>query len=127
MGGQMQQGRQAIERSVKQAKTTGAYLTEVECRLDLARALLLEHRPQDALSAIKDIPPDGDRVVGRELQARIEYWRARILSAEGRSGVAESGAAQELIEDLSNSLPAEGRTAFLARPDIALIQHSAVR
>ena len=127
IGGQQQQGRLAIERSVKQAKTTGAYWSEVECRLDLARALLLEHRPQDALAALKDIPPDGDRVVGRELQARIAYWRARILSSEGRTGDAEYGTAQKLIEELSNSLPVEGRTAFLARPDIALIRHSAVR
>jgi hypothetical protein len=94
---------------------------EVECLLDLAQVLTLEHRPQDVLTALKDISPDGDRAIGRELQARVHYWRARALSADGKNAGAEYGAARTLIEELSSLLPDKARPLFVLRPEIALI------
>ena len=127
VAGQSERGRQAIEASVRQARRTGAYWIEVECLIDLARALMLEHRPAEALAALRDVPPDGERAVGRELQAGVQFWRARGLSSEGKDGAAEYSAARKLVQDMSNSLPDEARPACLARPDIELIRHSPVQ
>src|SRR5262249_11879700 len=119
--GRAERGRQVIEESLKQARKTGVRWVEVECLLDLAQVLALEHRPQDILTALKDSSADGDRAIGRELQARVHYWRGRALSADGRDASAEYGAARTLIEELSNPLPDKARRLFALRPEIALI------
>jgi tetratricopeptide (TPR) repeat protein len=132
VAGQLDRGRQAIDASVKQARKTGARWIEVECLLDLAQLSILEHRSQDALAALKDIPADGDRAVGRELQSRVHYWRARALQSEpsglrDQQADAEYALARKLVDDMAKTLPEEARASFLKRPGLALTTQSSVR
>ncbi|HET9385135.1 MAG TPA: protein kinase family protein, partial [Gemmatimonadales bacterium] len=118
------QGRAAIESSLTQAGKMRQVAIEVRCRIFLARAWLMEHKPKAALDALTGITWDGEGAVGPELLAQARYWRSQALRADGRSAEAkdEAGRGRKLLDDLIPTWPERDRQAFAGRPDIRPIR-----
>ena len=93
----------------------------------LARVLAAEIEVQRgavdrALVDLEAIPDDDTaRQLPRELRARAHYWASRVFAARGDDEMAAERAAlaRELIDSIAARLPAESRSAFLARPSVA--------
>jgi len=84
---------------------------ETRCRLRLAQLQIKEGRFRNAMATLDEIPLDGERVIGREMQAQVHYWRGRALMASGdRAGAAsEAALAGRITADLRASLPPASR------------------
>lgn len=106
--------------SVKQARNMGRLYLEAQCRLNLARVHLAQRRFADAVAALSEIPLDGERTIGRELQALVHYWQGRVAAARGDEPGARNEAAQarKLVEQLRESLPEKYRDSFSSRAAI---------
>jgi predicted negative regulator of RcsB-dependent stress response len=109
-----------LQTSVDQAKLMGRLDLETRCRLRLAQFQIKEGRFRDALATLNEIPLEGERVIGREMQAQVHYWRGRALMASGdRAGAAsEAALASRITTDLRASLPRASRDRFAARFEI---------
>ena len=109
-----------IAASVQQARRMGRLYLEAQCRLQQARLYLSRRQPADALATVNEIPLDGERTVGKEMQAQAHYWRSRAMRASGnRSGAeAEAAEARNLVNELQTSLPPPSRDRFAARAQI---------
>jgi len=83
----------------------------------LAQLQIKEGRFRNALATLDEIPLEGERVIGREMQAQVHYWRGRALMASGdRAGAtSESALAHKLVVELQASLTAASRDRFAAR------------
>ncbi len=117
-------GRAAIQSSLEQARNMERPALEARCRLLLARLDLAGRRFAEAMRALDGIPPDeGGRLLGPELRAQVQFWRAAALAGLGRDADAqrERAAAREVIDGLRASLPEPDRARFAARPDIRRI------
>jgi tetratricopeptide (TPR) repeat protein len=117
--GRTDQGKALVRASLDQARKMGAYWIEARCLIFLARIALSGHHNDEALNFLKGISPDGDRALGPELQAEINFWRARAHN--GPTADSERVTAQKLIEDIRVALPAEDQHRFASRPEIRLI------
>jgi tetratricopeptide (TPR) repeat protein len=117
-------GRAAILASLKQAQAMGRYGLEARCRVFLARIDVMQRRFDDALQTLREIPADGDRVLGPEIQAQVHHWRARALSGNGDATAAEAEkeAARGFMNAMRKALPDGARARFEARPDARLIE-----
>jgi predicted negative regulator of RcsB-dependent stress response len=109
-----------LQTSVEQAKLMGRLDLETRCRLRLAQLEIKEGRFRDAMAALNEIPLDGERVIGREMQAQVHYWRGRALMASGdrAGGASEAALASRITTDLRASLSAALRDRFVARYEI---------
>jgi eukaryotic-like serine/threonine-protein kinase len=109
----------AIDRATKMGRLS----SEILCRLDLARIHVGQKRFAEALSVLSEISNDGDRTVGRELQAYVHYWRSRALREQGRQSDARTEATQaaKLIREVQESLPEDFRMSFATRRDVSVV------
>src|SRR4029077_11951821 len=109
-----------LQASVDQAKLMGRLDLETRCRLRLAQLQIREGRRRDAMATLDEIPLEGERVIGREMQAQVHYWRGRALMAGGdRAGAtSESALANRITADLRTSLSPASRDRFAARFEI---------
>jgi hypothetical protein len=98
----------------------GRWSLEAQCRLRLAHIHLGDRRYADALAVLSEIPSQGDKGLGPDLQAEIHYWRARAMAERGERADAESeaAAAQTIMKNLQASLPGPYRESFASRVDI---------
>jgi tetratricopeptide (TPR) repeat protein len=121
LAGRAGRGRPIVTESLAQAQKMGQLSLEVRCRTLLARINVMSGRAADALAALRDVAPDGDRAIGPELQAQVHYWRASALA--GMHDLVGAGAeyslARGLLQQLRSSIPEPARTTFDARADIA--------
>jgi len=102
----------------------GRFALEMQCRLYLARIAVLERNAQEALRLLDQVPADGERVLGQELQAMAHYWRSQALTLRGdqAGALAEKQVARQLVEAVASSLADQAwRRGFLMRPDIHMI------
>jgi tetratricopeptide (TPR) repeat protein len=106
--------------SVAQANKMGRPYLETRCRLNLARLDISQHRYADAVAALQTIPSDGERSIGLELQAQVNYWRGLALAGQRDQAAAASQdtLARTLMERLKNSLASSYRHGFTSRSDI---------
>jgi tetratricopeptide (TPR) repeat protein len=106
--------------SVTHARKIRRLGLEARCRLCLARIHLLRGQHEDAVTVLGDVPPDGDRSIGPELQAQVAYWRGRALAERGDHQAAdqERKRATETLKTLQARLPAPYRDRFAARAEI---------
>ena len=113
-------GRAIVAASLADAQKLGRYSLEARLRIYLARIDVGRGRFDDALEALRDIPADGARALGPELQAQVHYWRGRARLGQGNRAAAqaEASASRQLIEALQAALPAADRDRFASRPDI---------
>ena len=100
------------------------YSLEVRCRLSLARLDVEQRRFADAIGRLRDIPPDGGRTLGPELQAQIHYWQGRALAGSGNqaSAATENNLARALLQQLRSSIPERYRASFDTRRDLSLLK-----
>jgi tetratricopeptide (TPR) repeat protein len=121
--GRVDQGLALIESSLTQAVRMRQVALEVRCRVFLARVLLVQRRPDEALERLSAITWDGPGAVGPELLAQARYWRGRALSARGDSSAAdvERQKARDLLDELIATLAADDKQRFTRRPDIRAI------
>jgi serine/threonine protein kinase/tetratricopeptide (TPR) repeat protein len=109
------------QRSIDQARRMGRLALEAECRLHLARIHLGQRRYEEALTVLSDVPLQGDRTIGPELQARVLHWRGRVIAERGldrAAADADLDRARELIEALQARLPPSYRARFAVRVEI---------
>ena len=127
--GRLDRSRSAIRAALDHAQKMGRYTVEARSRVFLARIDVAQRRFNEALALLKDIPPDGDRALGPELQAQVHYWRGQALAGRGDRAAADAqnASARQLLEQLRTSLPEAARAAFTARRTIAPILDAAVR
>ena len=109
-----------VETSVEQASNMGRLYLEARCRLNLARIHISARRYDDAIAALKDIPLEGERRIGPELEAQVHYWRSRALAERRDRAAAESEAVlgRKLVLELQASLPERYRSSFASRAGI---------
>jgi predicted negative regulator of RcsB-dependent stress response len=112
-----------LKRGVEQADRTGRLVLKALCRVNLAQAYVEASRFAEAASTLQQIPDDtDDQAIGRELRARVEFWKG--LAAVGlrqTDGPASIGSAQSRLRTIQSSLPEEFRAMFATRSDIAPI------
>jgi len=123
LAGAVDGGRAAIRASLNRSQTMGRFTLEARCRVYLARIDVTQGRFEDALQILRDIPADGDRALGPEVQSQVHFWRGRALAGVGNAEAArkEGDVARRLANDLRTSLPDAARRQFAARPDFRLI------
>jgi tetratricopeptide (TPR) repeat protein len=118
--GRTSSARQALESSLMQAGRMGRYALEVRCRVYLAQLDVSQRQFAAAADRLRNIPADGERALGPELQAQVHYWRSQAL--KGIGDVAGSNrdeeAARRFLRDLTTSLPERYRAGFAARADL---------
>jgi tetratricopeptide (TPR) repeat protein len=109
-----------VEASVQQAKKMGRLALEALCRVHLARIEFGQRRYGDGLAVLNDVPLEGERTIGPELQAQVRYWRSLAMAERGdRVGSqSEVTLARKLAQQLRASLPASDRDRFASRRDI---------
>jgi tetratricopeptide (TPR) repeat protein len=113
-------GRVFVEASVEQARSMGRLSLEARCRMYLARIHIAARRYADALATLRDIPPEGEKRIGPELEAQVRYWRGRALSENREADRArlEAEQARRLILALRQSVPEQYRGRFSLRNEI---------
>jgi len=123
LSGQADQGMRQIRESLEQAQRMERLGLQAQCRVFLARVALHARRPDDANIALQGVAADGERAVGRELQAQVHYWRSQVqaVHSDRTQQASESDAARKLLRDLQQSLPDPDRARFGARPDVQMI------
>ena len=114
--------RASLSTVLAQAHKMGRLALEARARIHLARIDIQQRAYGDALALLRDIPADGDRTLGPELQAQVHYWRAQAHRGAGDAADAESelATARKLFEGVRAALPERFRGGFAARPDINL-------
>lgn len=116
-----------LDTGLAQASQLGRIAVEAHCRVQLARLDLLEAKPADAIRALDAIPEDTeDAMIGPELRAQIEYWRADALLKQRGAGASDHAArARQLLAAVQASLSPDERDRYAARIDIGAILQSA--
>jgi tetratricopeptide (TPR) repeat protein len=110
----------AIASGIAQARNMGRLHSEAVCRVQDARVHLAGRRSAEALAALSAIPLDGERAVGKEMQAQVHHLRSRALEARGDEAAAKAEAdrARALAQELAASMPAAFRERLAARLEI---------
>lgn len=123
LAGAVDQARAAILASLKRSQTMGRYALEARCRVYLARIDVTQGRFEDALQILRDIPADGDRALGPDVQSQVHFWRGRALAGIGNAEAAreEAETARRFANVMRLALPDDAREQFAARPDLRLI------
>jgi tetratricopeptide (TPR) repeat protein len=119
-----------VAAGVAEASKMGRPYLEARCRLNLARLETSLNRPADAVAALQTIPSGSEKVIGRELEAQVSYWRSLALAGQrDQAGAATEGnQARTLMEQLMSSLPPRYQDRFASRSDIRpVLESSAVR
>jgi tetratricopeptide (TPR) repeat protein len=118
--GKIPAARRIVELSTEQARKMGRLYLEARCRLALARIHFTERRYSQAVAALDELAPGGDRTIGPELGAEVHYWRGRAMAARGDRVAAESeiALARKLAQELRASLPEQHRDGFVSRTTI---------
>src|SRR5262249_1862422 len=120
----------AVMKGIEQARRMGRLASEATCRLIEARIEIRSRQYANAVSALNVIPPEKDRTLGTELEARVHYWRSVALAAQPSlgSGESEAAAARALVKQLQASLPEAYRQSFGSRLEIRrLLEQETVR
>jgi tetratricopeptide (TPR) repeat protein len=109
-----------IAASIEQARKMGRLFSEALCRLQQARAYFSRQQHAEAMATLNEVPLEGERTVGKEVQAHVHYWRSRVMAARGDPKTAEVEAAQarKLVMEIQASLPASYLNGFAARAGI---------
>jgi tetratricopeptide (TPR) repeat protein len=110
-----------VQRSLDRARQTGRVGLEARSRVFLARLALAGRRFRDALEVLEDVPADdGERTIGPELRAQVQYWSAVALRGLGETARADAALAdaRRLLESIRIRLPEPRRAAFATRADI---------
>jgi tetratricopeptide (TPR) repeat protein/predicted Ser/Thr protein kinase len=118
--GRTSSARQALESSLVQAGRMGRYGLEVRCRVYLAQLDVSQRQFAAAADRLRNIPADGERALGPELQAQVHYWRSQALKGIGEvaGSKRDEEAARRFLRDLTTSLPEKYRPGFAARADL---------
>ena len=112
-----------MEMSIEQARKMGRLSSEMRCRLLQARVQSSRGRSAEALETLDRIPLEGDRTVGKEMQALARYGRSLAMAARGNrpDADAEAAIARMLVLELRATMPVRYRERFASRREIRQI------
>lgn len=110
--------RQALDLSAQM----GRVALQARARVALAQVYVARRNASEALRVLNAFPADGERTIGREMEAQVHYWKSRGLRLAGQSDAADAEATKgrQLLEALRASLPARYRAGFSARAAISV-------
>ena len=120
--GAQARGRAALVTALDQTRNTHRLALESRARINIARLDIRQSAYADAFTMLKEVPADGEQVLGPETQAQVHYWRSIAYKGLGRAtdAAAEIAEARKLVERARAALPERFRGGFAARPDIGL-------